>query len=465
MNVLLSVWDKEAALPLAKRFAEMGATLWASAGTAGYLRQAELAVQPLESLTGFDKLLEGRVKTLHPRIFAGILAQTSTDLPPGEPAWDVVIVHLYPFSAEAANWVELIDIGGVSLIRAAAKNFTRTWVIPGPDYYAGALSALDTYGGLPPLEQRAWYAMQAFQLTMAYDARISQAIAQKVASSAQTQLRYGENPHQKAFFTGSWPDILTGKPLSYNNLLDLESASRILKGWPWPACVIIKHTQPCGAAWDSDPIIAYQKALAADPIAAYGGIVVCNFPITESWLAATKGHFIELLAAPDFSKEAIAWAQKHKKATMLVRLSTSKESLWEVRTALDGFLWQERNEAEGSQNPTLRWGERLLRQLYSNAVVIVREGELLAAASGQTARIDAVRLATQRAKARNLSLTDAWLMSDGFFPFTDSIELAAQAGIFQVAAPEGGKNLPQIQATAQKLGLSFVLLPYRHFRH
>ncbi len=465
MNVLLSVWDKAAALPLAKRFAALGATLWASAGTAAYLHQAQVPAQSLEALTGFGELLGGRVKTLHPRIFGGILAPNPSDLPPGEPHWDVVIVHLYPFSAEAENWVELIDIGGVSLVRAAAKNFARTWVIPGPDYYQNALQVLETYQGVPPLEWRAWYAAQAFQLTTVYDAGISQAIATKAPPAPEASLRYGENPHQRAFYAGPSPRPLLGKPLSYNNLLDLEGGSRLLRNWPWPACVILKHTQPCGAAWDADPIVAYQKALAADPIAAYGGIVVCNFPITESWAMATKGHFIEVLAAPSFSDEAIAWIERHKKATTLVALAKQAESRWEVRIALGGFLWQEPNTAEGSTDPTLRWGERILRQLYSNAIAIVRSGELIAAASGQTSRIEAVRLAIQRAQARNLPLEESWLLSDGFFPFADSIELAAEAGIRQVAAPAGGKNLAEVQSTAKKLGLSFVLLPYRHFRH
>jgi phosphoribosylaminoimidazolecarboxamide formyltransferase/IMP cyclohydrolase len=466
MRVLFSVWDKGRALPLARRFQELGAELWASAGTAKAFATEGLPTHALDTLTGFEALLGGRVKTLHPTIFAGILAISPADLPADHPVWDVVVVDLYPFSAKEPDYIELIDVGGVSLIRAAAKNFQRVWVIPGPAWYEKALHDLAVHGGMPPLPRRQVYAAAAFQLTAHYDAMISQAIFQEVPVTASPNLRYGENPHQTAVFVGRLPEVLLGKALSYNNLLDIEGGLRIVSGWPKPACVILKHTQPCGAAYDADLIEAYRKALAAEPTAAYGGIVVCNFPVEKSWVEATRGHFIEILAAPAFSDEAVAWVANHKKQTTLVRLPLNNpRAKWEVRSALGGTLWQTPDTAESEGEEVLRWAERILRQMYSNAVVVVREGELLSGAGGQTSRIEAVRLALQRAQARQVPLDRAWLVSDGFFPFPDSIELSAAAGIRHIAAPTGGKNQDLVAQTAKKLDICLTFLPYRHFRH
>ncbi len=464
MRVLVSVWDKGLAGPLVRRFQELGAEIWASAGTAKAFSVQGLSVRSLDMLTGFESLLGGRVKTLHPTIFAGILAPRIEDLPLDHPFWDVVVVDLYPFSAKEPDFIELIDVGGVSLIRAAAKNFHRVWVIPGPEWYERALEEMERYGGLPPLSVRQSYATAAFQQTAQYDLRISQTLLQETPAS--TNVRYGENPHQSAFFVGRLPKVHIGKALSSNNLLDLEGGLRIVSDWPKPACVILKHTQPCGAAYDTDPVEAYRKAQAADPVAAYGGVVVCNFPVEKSWVEATRGHYIEVLAAPAFSQEAICWVAGHKKQTTLVQLSMSWErGQWEVRSALGGILWQMPDRAEGGEEEIIRWGERLVRQMYSNAVVIVSEGQLVAGAGGQTSRVEAVRLALMRAQARNFPLESSWLVSDGFFPFPDSVEMAAAAGLRQIAVPTGGKNQDLIAQTAKKLDICMVFLPYRHFRH
>ena len=466
MRVLFSVWDKAKALPLARRFYELGAELWASAGTARAFSAEGFPVKSLDALTGFESLLGGRVKTLHPIVFAGILTPRAEDLPPDHPLWDVVVVDLYPFSVKEPDFIELIDVGGVSLIRAAAKNYHRVWVIPGPAWYEKALQDLEAYRGLPSLAERQGYAVAAFQLTAHYDLSISQALMQETPASTPANLRYGENPHQTAFFVGRLPEVLIGKTLSYNNLLDLDGGLRIVSGWGKPACVILKHTQPCGAAYDEDPIEAYKKALAADPVAAYGGIVVCNFPVGKDWVEATKGHYIEVLAAPAFSPEAIQWVSQHKKQTTLVQLPASlARGKWEVRSALGGFLWQTPDASESEEAEAIRWAERLLRQMYSNAVVIVWEGQLVAGAGGQTSRVEAVRLAIARAQSRGLPLDRAWLVSDGFFPFPDSIELAAAAGIRHIAAPAGGKNQDLVAQTAKKLDICLAFLPYRHFRH
>lgn len=461
MRALFSVWDKRQALPLARAVAALGGEIWASSGTAKVFTEAGLSVNSLERLTGFAELLGGRVKTLHPAVFAGILARREEATPPEYPCWDMVVVELYPFQREADSWVELIDIGGVSLLRAAAKNYERVWVLVGPDDYAEGLMLLERYGGLPPLEVRYRFAAHTFARMAAYDARIAQGFLEQPLYAQP--LRYGENPHQAAFYLGEPLRVLHGKPLSYNNLLDISVGHRIVSGWAKPACVILKHTQPCGAAYADTPEEAYRRALEADPVAAYGGVVVCNFPITLEWVHTTKGHFIEVLAAPDFSPEAKSWMQQHKSAT-LIQLTGQEKPAWEVRSVVGGLLWQ-KPHLEDEPAEEVRWAARLLRALYSNAIVITAEGQLVAAASGQTSRVEAVRLAIERAQKRAFPPDSLLLASDGFFPFTDSLELIHAAGIRRVAVPSGGKRQREIEAFAQKRDICLTFLEYRHFRH
>ncbi|MCX7607147.1 MAG: hypothetical protein N2170_07795 [Bacteroidia bacterium] len=467
IRALLSVWHKELLIPLAEKIHECEGEVWASAGTAQALEEAGLPVRRIESLTGFTELLGGRVKTLHPTIFSGILARSPEELPPGHPIWNLVAVELYPFHREAENWIELIDIGGVSLLRAAAKNYARVWVIPGPSHYEQAIRDMAHFEGLPPVEIRYRYAADTFSYCATYDGVIAKGFVETPLSPVAHPLRYGENPHQKALFLGPLPETIGGKkPLSYNNLLDIEKGWHIVRDWHLPACVILKHTQPCGAAYAPSAHEAYKRALAADPIAAYGGIVVCNFPIEEEWVSATKGHFIEVLAAPSFSEGAVQWLQTHKTA-VLVRLPASfSDNVWEVRTALGGFLWQEpHRKDETNEDPDIRWAARLLRSLYSNAVVVVADGQLVAAASGETSRIEAVRLAIERTQKRPFPPESVLVASDGFFPFTDSLALIHQAGIRRVAVPTGGKRQQEIEEFAQAHDICLTFFSYRHFRH
>lgn len=461
MRALFSVWDKAQALPLAREVERLGGEIWASGGTAKAFAEAGLPVRSVEALTGFAELLGGRVKTLHPAIFAGILARPGESLPSEYPAWDMVVVEVYPFRREGEQWIELIDVGGVSLLRAAAKNYARTWSIVGPQDYQEAIALLQTYKGIPPVEVRYRFAAQTFARMALYDAQIAQGFLSQ-PTHAQP-LRYGENPHQSAFYLGAPFKVLHGKALSYNNLLDLSVGQRIVSDWEKPACVILKHTQPCGAAYHDLPEVAYRHALEGDPVAAYGGVVVCNFPITESWAQQTKGHFIEVLAAPSFTPEAIDWLKQHKSAT-LVAMPAESAPTWEVRSVIGGLVWQTPDMQEEG-NPEERWAIRLLRALYSNAIVIVAEGQLIAAASGQTSRIEAVRLAIERAKKRSFPPERLLLASDGFFPFTDSLELIHAAGIRRVIVPAGGKRQADIEAFAQNSDICLTFLNHRHFRH
>lgn len=461
LRALFSVWNKERAVPLAQRIYQLGGEIWASAGTAKAFSEAGVPVRSVEALTGFTDLLGGRVKTLHPAVFAGILARPGEALPAPYLPWDIVVVEVYPFQRETEAWVDLIDIGGVSLLRAAAKNYERVWPIVGPDHYQEAMSLLETYQALPPIEVRYRFAAETFALMAAYDARIAQGFLQQPIYAES--LRYGENPHQAAFFVGKLPATVGGKALSYNNLLDLSIGHRIVSGWEKPACVILKHTQPCGAAYADTPAEAYQKALEGDPVAAYGGVIVCNFPISLEWALLTKGLFIEVLAAPEMTEEAQVWLLRHKSAT-LVKLPATPGPAWEVRTALGGLLYQTPNTAD-EKDIEVRWAARLLRALYSNAIVITKDGQLIAAASGQTSRVEAVRLAIERAKHKGVPMDSVLLASDGFFPFVDSLELIHSAGIKRVAVPPGGKRQGEIQSFAEKSDICLTFTEYRHFRH
>ncbi|MDW8416975.1 MAG: bifunctional phosphoribosylaminoimidazolecarboxamide formyltransferase/IMP cyclohydrolase [Bacteroidia bacterium] len=455
------MWDKVRVLPLAKRVYDLGGEIWASGGTSRALIEAGLPAKSVEELTGFAELLDGRVKTLHPAVFAGILARSEETLPLDHPRWNMVVVEVYPFQREAESWIELIDIGGVSLLRAAAKNYENVWPVVGPDHYDEAADLLEAYRTLPPLEVRYRFAAETFALMAAYDARIAQGFLQRPTHAEA--LRYGENPHQQAFFVGASPVVLGGKALSYNNFLDLSVGQSIVKDWEKPACVILKHTQPCGAAYAETPAEAYQRALEGDPVAAYGGIVVCNFPVTLEWAMLTKGLFIEVLAAPEITSEAAEWLLRHKTVT-LVQLPMYSSSSWEVRTALGGLLYQRPHVAD-EEEIEVRWAARLLRALYSNAIVITASGQLVSAASGQTSRVEAVRLAIERAKQKGFPLQSVLLASDGFFPFTDSLELIYAAGIRRVAVPPGGKRQSEIQAFAEKCDICLTFTKYRHFRH
>ncbi|MEN2993303.1 MAG: hypothetical protein ABDH91_07090 [Bacteroidia bacterium] len=462
-RVLFSVWDKGRALPLAQAMAATGGELWASAGTCAAFQAAGLEVRSIESLTGFSNLLDGRIKTLHPTIFAGLLARPTDTLPPEIPRWDILVVDWYPFS-EAALDVEQIDIGGISLLRAAAKNYACVWPIPGPDFYEEALELIRIYSGPPPMVVRYRYAMETFAQCARYEAQIARAFGAQPPTPA-TPLRYGENPHQQAFFLGHLPKALGHKPLSYNNLLDLHVGLQVVGGWPHPACVILKHTQPCGAAWAADLAEAYQKAFEANPVAAYGGVVVCNAPVDLPTAEALRGHFIEVLAAPAFTPEAQTWLHQHKKA-LLVEIPSIRPPAYEVRSVLNGLLWQTANsEEEELSDLDLRWGVRVLQALYSNAVAIIAPGRLVAAAGGYPARIEAVQAALAQIAAKSLNPAELTLLSDGFFPFVDSLKAIHAAGIRRVVVPEGGKRQLELAEFARTHGLHLTFLKKRYFRH
>ena len=505
MRALLSVSDKRDLIPFAKTLVSMGYSLIASGGTARTLRDAGLPVMTVESVTGFPEILGGRVKTLHPVIHGGILAQRDdASLQELEQHHiqpiDLVVVNLYPFEDTVTtpgisleNAIEHIDIGGVALLRAAAKNFMYVTVVCDPEDYGWVGNRLQQ-GGLS-LQERRQLAVKAFQHTAAYDAAIATYLStspdENVEDSIQKTvayffklaqpLRYGENPHQTAgLFVPIGQEIpfvqLHGKAMSYNNWLDLDAAWRAAQDFDTPAVAIIKHGNPCGLATDSQLHKAYKLALNSDPISAFGSVIAVNRPLDAETATAMSDLFIEVLAAPEFTPEALRILQRKSKNIRLLKgQPRTKALLW--RTTVAGWLAQTPDEIDEARTdwkvvttrePTedeweaLQFAWRAVKHVKSNAIVLAQGRATVGVGAGQMSRVDAVRIAIRKAQKR---AQGAVLASDAFFPFPDGVEVAAQAGVTAIIQPGGSKRDSEVIAAANRLGLAMVFTGVRHFRH
>lgn len=503
---LLSLADKHGAAAFARALAAHGTRLLASGGTAAHLRQEGLEVTPVEEWTGFPELLGGRVKTLHPHVHAPILARRdrAEDLAVlearGLEPLDLVAVTLYPFEAKAAalddaGMIEEIDIGGVALLRAAAKNHAGVVVVHDPAQYAEVLEALER--GVTTEDRRHW-AISAFARTARYDGAIAGELARRLGRADEPPaahalllerartLRYGENPHQGAALyarggtlraLAAWRE---GKELSYNNLLDLEAAVSLVWRFGRPACVIVKHNQPCGVACADSLEDAYSLARDADSLSAFGGIVAFNRPLDEPTAKALHDQFVECIAFPDLEPAADA-ALRGKKNARLVRLTAadlSREDPWEVRLVGPWALLQ--RESPGKPPPwrtvtrrapsadewtALVFAWEVCAAARSNAVVLARGEELIGLGSGQTSRVDAVDVALMKARRAGHDVHGVVLASDGFFPFADSITHAAEAGVTAIVQPGGSVRDTEVIAEAERLGVAMVFTDRRTFRH
>ncbi|MGQ9863831.1 MAG: hypothetical protein ACUVRD_05035 [Bacteroidia bacterium] len=462
MEALVSAWDKEALLPLADALNQKGVRLWASAGTADFLICHGMPCESLEQITGFSELLDGKVKTLHPEIFAGILA--------AQPRWHIVAVDLYPFPDQKdelsdAERLLLIDVGGVSLLRAAAKNHPHVWVIPGKENFSAAIETWKT--GFPDFQTRKTWATMTFAYTARYDLRIFSSLA-GIENAFPTlwpveALPYGENPHQKSYRVGTPSFFLRqGPPLSYNNHLDLLSGQRIVYAFEKPSVAILKHTTPCGAAVAPTVEEALEKAWAGDPQAAYGGIVVINQPLTPQAAHFLKKKFVEAIGAADFPPESLSILSQ--KRTRLVQLPPPSPG-WEIKSLATNFLLQQRDMDWDypQEKENLRLAEVCVTSAFSNAAVIVRKAQLVSIAGGFVSRVEAVRYALAQAQKKG-PLQDALLASDGFFPFIDSLEIIYEAGIRQLLVPMGSIRDAEIQQFAQEKGIRLFVMK-RHFKH
>ena len=507
---LLSLSDKRGAREFARALAERGTRILASGGTARHLEEAGIAVTPVEAWTGSPEILGGRVKTLHPLVHAPILARRAVadDMQAlnerGVGPIDLVAVTLYPFEERAgaldeAGAVEEIDVGGVALLRAAAKNYADVTVIHDPSQYEAVLEALRA-GGASAAQRREW-ALAAFARTARYDAAIAADLGRRasggeaagelpavhvVALERVRGLRYGENPHQAAalYARSGEPAPLQvtreGKELSYNNLLDLEAAVLLAGRLAAPACVIVKHSQPCGAASAGTVDEAYAAALACDPLSAYGGIVAFNRPLDGATARELAQQFVECVAAPSFApgaEEALK-SRKNLRVLRLVAEDVVAPAGWDVRLAGRWALIQRESGRPAPEwNPvtrrapthaeldSLRFAWEVVAAARSNAIALARGTALIGLGSGQTSRVDAVDVALMKARRAGHDLTGAVLASDGFFPFADNIEHAAQAGIAAVVEPGGSMRDGEVIAACDRHGVAMVFTDRRVFRH
>ncbi len=497
-RALISVYHKDNLDKIARLLHSLGVEIISTGGTAEYIEKLGIPVTKTEKLTGYPSIFDGRVKTLHPAIFGAILMRPGTDDKEAKKykikPIDLVIVDLYPFetalknNAEEQQLIELIDIGGISLIRAAAKNYENVLIISHKSQYGQLIEILEKQNGSTTLEQRKYFAAQAFKISSHYDTVIFNHFTQdpfealKISENSYYELRYGENPHQKARFFGNLQDIFTqlwGKQISYNNLLDIDSAVNLISEFDTTTYAIIKHTNVCGIASDDNPRQAWKKALAGDPESAFGGIIVTNTTVDKDTAQLIHQLFFEIIIAPGYEDEAFDILKQKKNRRILVLKQKPQKPLL-VRSALDGYLVQEKDtvtETAGDlkivtkRQPTqqelddMLYGIKVVKHLKSNAIAIVKNRQLIGSGVGQTSRVDALRQAIAKAQRFGFDLNGAVMASDAFFPFADSVELAHKAGINAVVQPGGSiRDQDSIDyCNANNMTMAFTGI--RHFKH
>ena len=516
-RALLSVSDKAGLIEFARGLAALGVSLLSTGGTAKALAAAGIAVAEVDAYTGFPEMLDGRVKTLHPKVHAGILARRDStehmatlaghDIPP----IDLVVVNLYPFRETVAkagctldHAIENIDIGGPTLVRAAAKNYAGVGVVVDPGDYPALLAELRTNGGRLSDQTRFGLAQKAFSHTAAYDGAISNYLTARDAAGAPRpfpdrfnwqgtklqDLRYGENPHQQAAFyrdeapaagTIATARQLQGKELSFNNIADSDAAWECVKSFGETACVIVKHANPCGVATGPTPLAAYRKALATDPTSAFGGIIAFNREVDAETAEAVGAQFVEVLIAPSFTAEALERNTRKANVRVLkLALAVIPERAWDSKRVGGGMLIQTPdvdNLAAGElkvvtkKRPTaaqladLLFAWRVARFVKSNAIVYCAGGATLGIGAGQMSRVDSTRIAALKAVSAGLSLAGSVVASDAFFPFRDGLDVAADNGAIAVIQPGGSMRDAEVIAAADERGIAMVFTGIRHFRH
>jgi phosphoribosylaminoimidazolecarboxamide formyltransferase / IMP cyclohydrolase len=510
-RALISVFDKTGLDAFARGLVDLGVEIVASGGTASYIAELGLPVTRVDEITEHPELLSGRVKTLHPRIHAGILARrsSSADLEAlerhGIGLFDLVCVNLYPFSQVASrkdvreeDAVEMIDIGGPAMLRAAAKNFTSVAPVCSPERYETVLEEARREGEIGETTRRE-LAAEAFAHTAAYEASIAAWFGDRetfpprlvLSLEKAAELPYGENPHQRAAYYAeagvrrhllSRVEQLSGKDLSFNNLGDLDAARAVLREFTLPGCAIVKHGNPCGVALAADAGAAYDLALAGDPVSAYGGVIALNRRIDAALAGRLAEHFVEVLIAPEYDAEALELLAAKPATRILVdrerRGTTPGER--DYRRVLGGLLVQDADsdvdDRQGMRvvaGPTpdeYRWGDilfawRVCKHVASNAIVVARGLATIGIGAGQMSRVDAVRIALDKAAEHGHDLHGSSLASDAFFPFPDGPELALRAGVAAIAQPGGSKRDDEVIAAVERAGATMVFTARRHFRH
>lgn len=502
-SALISVFSKDGLEPIVRELDKQGVTIYSTGGTEKFINDLGINVVPVEDVTSYPSILGGRVKTLHPKVFGGILNRQNHDGDVAElaeyeiPQIDVVIVDLYPFEKTVASGasqqdiIEKIDIGGISLIRAAAKNFADVICVSSVDDYAEFLELISENNGIISAENRQRFAGKAFNVSSHYDTAIfnyfnknHDEAALKISETNGKVLRYGENPHQKGFFFGNFDELFTklhGKELSYNNLLDVDAAVSLMLEFTndAPTFAVLKHNNACGIAQRDSLHQAYVDALAGDPVSAFGGVLISNKEIDLATAEEIHKLFCEVVIAPSFAADALE-VLKGKKNRILLEIHDVEMPKMNVRSCLNGVLLQDRNnitdQVEDLKNATnlaptdaqiedLLFASKICKHTKSNTIVLTKNKQLFASGTGQTSRVDALQQAIHKAQSFNFDLNGAAMASDAFFPFPDCVEIAKNAGISAVIQP-GGSIKDQLSIDyCNENNVAMVMTGTRHFKH
>lgn len=500
-TALISVYDKNNLEPIIEKLNELNIQIYSTGGTKEFIEKLGVKVIAVEELTDYPSILGGRVKTLHPKVFGGILARRDNSSDKEQlvqykiPEIDLVIVDLYPFEDTVASdateqdIIEKIDIGGISLIRATAKNFKDTLIVPSKNQYKNLLELLETNNGETTINDRKRLALEAFKVSAHYDTAIFNYFntefkipAFKQSINSVNELRYGENPHQKGFFFGNLDDVfdqLHGKQISYNNLLDIEAAVQLIAEFNETTFAVLKHNNACGIASRDKLVDAWNDALAGDPVSAFGGILITNKEVDMASAIEIDKIFFEVIIAPSYADNALEVLKKKKNRIILIQkfIEFPKK---QFRSMLNGALVQDRDlkmEIEADLKPAtkkiptkeeiedLLFANKLVKHSKSNTIVLAKNKQLCASGVGQTSRIDSLKQAITKAKAFNLDLEGAVMASDAFFPFADSVQIASEAGISSVIQPGGSVRDQESIDFCDKNELSMVFTGTRHFKH
>jgi phosphoribosylaminoimidazolecarboxamide formyltransferase/IMP cyclohydrolase len=499
-RALVSVYHKDKLDEIIKKLHEEGVEFLSTGGTKTFIESLGVPCESVENLTGYPSILGGRVKTLHPKIFGGILSRRDEELDLAQlaeftiPEIDLVIVDLYPFEATVAagadepTTIEKIDIGGISLIRAAAKNYKDVVIIASQDQYEQLFEIITANGAQTSVEERRWFAKEAFAVSSHYDSAIfnyfdgDEKSAFRHSENGSKVLRYGENPHQRGVYFGQFDDMfeqLQGKEISYNNLLDIDAAVNLINDFEEITFAILKHNNACGIASREILVEAWNDALAGDPVSAFGGVLITNAIIDRATAEEMNKIFFEVVIAPDYDLEALEILSAKKNRIILI-LKSPKVRNMQFRSLLNGVLIQDKDthtetvedlKTVTEKAPTneeiedLLFANKIVKHSKSNAIVLAKNKQLIASGVGQTSRVDALVHAIEKAETFKFELKGAVMASDAFFPFPDSVQIAAEAGITAVIQPGGSINDKLSIENCNQNGLSMVTTGFRHFKH
>lgn len=499
-NALISVFHKDGLAPIVKKLDELGIEIYSTGGTQRFIEEEGIKVNRVEDLTSYPSILGGRVKTLHPNVFGGILSRRNLDSDKEQlnkyniPEFDLVIVDLYPFEktveagASEQDIIEKIDIGGISLIRAAAKNYKDVLIISERNQYDEVLSLLEDGGGTTNIETRKKFAGKAFDISSHYDTAIfnyfneGEEISFKQSIRNSKTLRYGENPHQNGVFFGDLENMfekLNGKELSYNNLLDVDAAVNLISEFNETTFVVMKHNNACGIASRNSLVKSWKDALAADPVSAFGGVLITNKEVDLETAEEINKIFFEVIIAPSYKKEALEILKSKKNRVILIQKNIKLPST-QFRTVLNGVLHQDKDlktdEISDMKTVTnlspndeelsdLKFASKVCKHTKSNTIVFAKRKQLLASGVGQTSRVDALKQAVVKAKSFNFDLNGAVMASDAFFPFPDCVELANNEGVKCVIQPGGSIKDNLSIEFCNNNNMKMVTTGHRHFKH